>query len=62
MTDKADFSPEEWKTVAEGPPTAAIMVMMAQRGGTFRESIAMARGYAEARGQHGESALLDEPQ
>ena len=60
MADKADFSPEEWKTVAEGPPTAAIMVMMAQRGGTFRESIAMAKGYAEARGQHGESELLDE--
>jgi peptidyl-tRNA hydrolase len=60
MTGKADFSPEEWTTVAEGPPTAAIMVMMAQRGGTFRETVAMAKGYAEARGQHGESELLDE--
>ncbi|MGZ4313063.1 MAG: hypothetical protein ACXVR1_13260 [Solirubrobacteraceae bacterium] len=60
MTGKADFSPEEWATVAEGPPTAAIIVMMAQRGGTFRETIAMAKGYAEARGQHGESELLDE--
>ena len=60
MTGKADFTPEEWATVAEGPPTAAIMVMMAQRGGTFRESIAMAKGYTEARGQHGESELLDE--
>jgi hypothetical protein len=60
MTGKADFSPEEWTTVAEGPPTAAIIVMMAQRGGTFRETIAMAKGYAEARGRHGESELLDE--
>ena len=60
MTGKADFSPEEWTTVAEGPPTAAIIVMMAQRGGTFRETVAMAKGYAEARGQHGESELLDE--
>jgi hypothetical protein len=60
MTGKADFSPDEWTTVAEGPPTAALMVMMAQRGGTFRETIAMAKGYAEARGQHGESQLLDE--
>ena len=60
MTGKADFSPEGWTTVAEGPPTAAIIVMMAQRGGTFRETIAMAKGHAEARGQHGESELLDE--
>jgi hypothetical protein len=60
MTGKADFSPEEWTTVAEGPPSAALIVMMAQRGGTFRESIALAKGYAEARGQHGESELLDE--
>ncbi|HEY2320406.1 MAG TPA: hypothetical protein VGH67_19015 [Solirubrobacteraceae bacterium] len=60
MTGKADFSPEEWATVAEGPPSAAVIVMMAQRGGTFRESIAMAKGYAEARSQHGESQLLDE--
>ena len=60
MTGKADFSPEEWTTVSEGPPTAAIIVMMAQRGGTFRETIAMAKGYAEARGEHGESELLDE--
>jgi hypothetical protein len=60
MTGKADFSPEEWTTVAESPPTAAIIVMMAQRGGTFRETIAMAKGYTEARAQHGESELLDE--
>ena len=60
MTGKADLSDQEWKAVLEGPPSAAMIVMMAQRGGTFRETIAMAKGYAEARQQHGESQLLDE--
>jgi hypothetical protein len=37
-----------------------MIVVMAQRGGTFRESFSIAKGYAEARQQHGESELLDE--
>ena len=37
-----------------------MIVVTAQRGGTFRETIAMAKAYAEARQQHGESELLDE--
>jgi hypothetical protein len=60
MTTKAAFSPEEWKVVLEGPPTAGMMVVTAAHGGTFRETIAMAKAYAEARGEHGESELLDE--
>jgi hypothetical protein len=60
MTTKAAFSPEEWKIVLEGPPTAGMMVVTATHGGTFRETIAMAKAYAEARGEHGESELLDE--
>jgi hypothetical protein len=60
MTGKSDFSPEEWKTVLEGPPSAGMLVMTAQRGGTFRESFSMAKSYAEARKEHGESELLDE--
>lgn len=60
MTTKAAFSPEEWKVVMEGPPTAGMIVVTAARGGTFRETIAMAKAYAEARGEHGESELLDE--
>ena len=60
MTGKADFSEQEWKAVLEGPPSAAMIVMMAQRGGTFRETIAIAKAYAEARQHHGESELLDE--
>ena len=60
MTGKADFTPEEWKVVLEGPPSAALIVVTAQRGGTFRESFSVAKSYAEARQAHGDSQLLDE--
>jgi hypothetical protein len=60
MTNKASFSPEEWKVVLEGPPAAGLIVITAAHGGTFRETIAMSKAYAEARAEHGESELLDE--
>jgi glyoxylase-like metal-dependent hydrolase (beta-lactamase superfamily II) len=60
MTGKADFTPEEWDLLLEAPPTAGMIVITAQRGGTFRETLALAKTYAEARQQHGESELLDE--
>jgi hypothetical protein len=60
MTTKDAFSPEEWKSVLQGPPAAGMFVVMAARGGTFRETLAMSKAYAEARALHGESALLDE--
>src|SRR5436305_14645906 len=60
MTGKADFTPEEWNTVLEGPPSAALNVITAQRGGTSRETMSMAKAYTEARQDHGASELLDE--
>jgi hypothetical protein len=60
MTAKSDFSTEEWRLILEAPPSAGMIVVTAQRGGTFRETIAIARAYVEARQQHGESELLDE--
>lgn len=60
MTGKADFIEDEWKLVLEGPPSAGMIVLTAQRGGSFRETFAMANAYAEARQQHGQSELLDE--
>ena len=60
MTKKAAFTPEEWTTVLEAPPTAGMIVITASHGGTFRETIAMAKAYNEARAQHGDSELLDE--
>ena len=60
MTQKSDFTPEEWKTVQEGPVTAGMIVLTAEGGGTFRETFALARAYTDARSKHGESQLLDE--
>jgi hypothetical protein len=60
MTGKADFTEEEWKLVAEGPPSAGMIVITAQRGGTIRESFSMAKAYTDARQEHGASPLLDE--
>jgi hypothetical protein len=37
-----------------------MIVVTAQRGGTFRETIAIAKAYVEARKKHGQSQLLDE--
>ena len=60
MTTKAAFSPEEWTTILEGPPSAGMIVVTAARGGLFRETLAMSKAYAEARELHGQSELLDE--
>jgi hypothetical protein len=60
MTSKSDFTTEEWKQVLEAPPSAGMIVITAQRGGSFRETFAMAKSYTEARQQHGNSQLLDD--
>jgi hypothetical protein len=60
MTGKADFTPEEWESILHGPPTAGLIVITAQHGGVFRETLALTQSYVEARKQHGQSELLDE--
>jgi hypothetical protein len=60
MTGKADFTPDEWKLVLEAPLSAGLIVVTAQKGGTFRETFAIAKAYTEARQEHGASQLLDE--
>jgi hypothetical protein len=60
MSGKADFTPEEWETISEAPTGAGLLVMTAQRGGVFRETLAIAKAYTDARQQHGQSELLDE--
>ena len=59
MTGKADFTEEEWNTLREGPPSAGMIVLISSKGGSFRETWALAKTFAEARQQHGESELLD---
>ncbi len=60
MTTSKDFTQSEWEQVLEGPPSAGMLVITAQRGGMWRETISMSKAYAEARAQHGQSELLDE--
>jgi hypothetical protein len=49
MTTKSDFNAEEWERIAQGPAFAALTVMLADRGGAIRESIALGKAYAAAR-------------
>jgi hypothetical protein len=60
MTGKADFTGEEWTLLREAPTSAGMLVIQADRGGTFRETFSMAKAYTEARKQHGASQLLDD--
>jgi hypothetical protein len=60
MTTKQDFTHAEWDQIREAPTSAGLLVIMAQHGGTIRETISMAKAYAEARQHHGDSELLDE--
>jgi hypothetical protein len=60
MTTKAAFSPDEWTSVLEGPPSAGMIVITAAHGGMFRETLALSKAYVEARDLHGQSELLDE--
>jgi hypothetical protein len=59
MTGKADFTEEEWNTLRQGPPSAGMIVLISSKGGSFRETWALAKTFAEARQQHGDSELLD---
>jgi hypothetical protein len=60
MTAKSDFTPEEWHLLLEAPVTAGMIVVSAASGGTFRETFALARAYAEAHEEHEEGGLLGE--
>lgn len=60
MTNKADFTEEEWDLLREGPPAAGLVVSAAERGGTFREALSIAKEYAETVKEHGGTELIDE--
>jgi hypothetical protein len=59
MTGKADFTEDEWELLREGPASAGMVVLLASGGGTFRETWALAKTFAEARQRQSESELLD---
>jgi hypothetical protein len=60
MTEKADFTAEEWTLLRAAPTSAGMLVMEADRGGLIRESFSMAKAYTEARTEHGASQFLDD--
>ena len=60
MTTKADFNGEEWDQIAEAPAIAGLIVITASRGGTIRETMAMAKAYAAAQKEHGSGDLVGE--
>ncbi len=60
MTTKQVFTDTEWEQILEGPPSAGMLVITAQHGGMWKETVSMAKAYAEARSEHGNSELLDE--
>ncbi len=60
MAGKADFTDEEWELLLEAAPGAGMMVVMSDRGGTFRETFSMAKAYTELRKEPGKSQLIDE--
>jgi hypothetical protein len=52
MTGKAEFNAEEWDVVVGAPLLGAMMVIAADKGGSVRETLAVARDYAAAREAH----------
>jgi hypothetical protein len=59
MTTKSEFNADEWERVARAPALGAVTVMLADRGGAIRESIALGKAYAEAK-RDGGSELLEQ--
>lgn len=59
MTTKSVFNAEEWDRVAQAPALAALMVMLASRGGAIRESIALGKAYTQARGDGGSELIRE---
>ena len=57
MTGQSEFNAEEWGVLANAPALAALRVVVADRGGTLRESLSLARAYAAARRQEGHALL-----
>ncbi len=60
MTKKAAFNAEEWETIVSGPPLAGMIVVVAEHGGTLRESLKVGKVYEEARKAHIGPELIDE--
>ena len=59
MTTKSEIKAEEWDEITMAPALAGLIVILAERGGAIRESIAIGKAYAEARSEGG-SELIEQ--
>ena len=59
MTSKSEFDADEWERVARAPALAGVMVALADRGGTIRESLALGKAYTAAK-RDGGSELIEQ--
>jgi hypothetical protein len=59
MTKKSEFNADEWERVARAPALGAVTVILADRGGTIRETIALGKAYSAARSEGG-SELIEQ--
>jgi hypothetical protein len=60
MAGREDFTRDEWQLLSEAPTYAGLIVVLAERGGSFWELVSIADSFAEVRGRVGESRLLDD--
>ena len=60
MTTKTEFNAEEWSKVASGPFVAGLTVIAADRGGTVRETVELARALADEQQAEGNPELITE--
>ena len=60
MTTKAEFNAEEWSTIVSGPFIAGLTVITADRGGSIRETVAIAKVFAEAKQAGDKLELINE--
>lgn len=59
MTTKASFNAEDWAVITTAPALAGLLVASSEPGGNLRESVALSRGYAEARARQPGELLED---
>jgi hypothetical protein len=59
MTTKAAFNADDWAVITTAPALAGLFVASAEPGGNLRESVALSRGYAEARQRQPGELLQD---
>jgi hypothetical protein len=59
MTTKASFNAEDWALITTAPALAGLLVASSEPGGNLRESVALSRAYAEARGRQPGELLED---